>query len=475
MKDEIQEKSITVFLERLQENQIEFVDCRFTDLLGIRRTLTLASSYITSDVLEQGIPFDGSSIPGWTAINTSDLILRPILDPSLSSVLLDPFAAHPTLIVFCDVITPSNIPYSRNPREVALRGEEYLKNFGFANKAFFGVEAEFFIFDSVQFEVKNYTSSYKIKGQELSHYNEKRGNLGYRPQLKGGYLATAPSDFDRDIRSEIANLLQTMTLSQIEVEKHHHEVATNQHEINFRYDTLVRTCDNLQIFKYVVRNVANRYGKTATFMPKPLAHDNGSGMHVHQSLWFGDLPIFAGDNYEGLSELALFYIGGILHHAKSLNALTNATSNSYRRLQPGFEAPVVCSYSALNRSAACRIPHGTLPSQKRVEVRFPDSSSNAYLGLTALMMAGLDGIANQIHPKEALTHDVFKEVDRDKNTMCGSLKEALCALEEDHDYLCKGDVFSKDLIAAYCELKWKEVALYNSYPHPIDFQLGYQL
>lgn len=462
------------FLNYLKDQAVQFVDFRFTDILGVWHHMSFPRQAVDEALLNDGIFFDGSSIVGWRAIHESDMIMRP----DLTKVTLDPFAAQTTAVVFCDVVDPvSRSAYARDPRSIAKRAEAYLAKSGIANQAYFGPEAEFFIFDGVRFGVEGAASSYELESDEFAIMNQQPlgvASHGQRAQPKAAYFPVAPLDSLTDMRAEMTTTMAQMGLH---MEKHHHEVAPAQHEIGFKFSTLVDTADNLQVYKYVVRNVAHSYGKTATFMPKPVFGDNGSGMHVHQSLWQDGKPLFAGGGYSGLSETALYYIGGILKHAKALNAFTNPTTNSYKRLVPGFEAPVILAYSAQNRSAACRIPSGQGEKAMRIEVRFPDALANSYLGLTAMLMAGLDGIKNKIHPGEAMNHNLFEETGIAKNlpTVCGSLREALKNLEADHAFLTAGDVFTTDFIGAYLELKWEEVRSFDLYPHPLEFKRYYTL
>ena len=419
--------------------------------------------------------FDGSSIAGWKAINESDMILRP----DLTTAVLDPFAAAPTLDVFCDVYEPSTgQPYSRDPRSIARAAEKYLQSTGIADTGFFGPEAEFFIFDDVRIDVSMNRVSYEIDSME-GPYNSNRsydgGNMGHRPGVKGGYFPVQPIDSSNDMRAEMVSVLAAMG---VPVEKHHHEVAPAQVELGIKYATLVSSADNLQLYKYVVHNVAHAYGKTATFLPKPVFGDNGSGMHVHQSLWKAGKPLFAGSGYADLSESCLYYIGGIIKHAKALNAITNPTTNSYKRLVPGYEAPVLLAYSARNRSASCRIPFSASPKGKRVEVRFPDPAANSYLAFAAMLMAGLDGIQKKIHPGDAMDKNLY-DLPADElseiPTVCGSLREALDALRDDHDFLLKGGVFTKDFIESYLELRYAENKAYETMPHPIEYAMYYSV
>lgn len=462
------------FFEFLTNNTVEFVDFRFSDMLGTWHHMTYPTSAVDEKTLTEGIYFDGSSIIGWRAIHESDMIMAP----DIERVTLDPFAAQTTAIVFCNVIDPqTNTPYARDPRTIAHKAEGYMRNTGLADKAFFGPEAEFFVFDGVRYAADPTSSFYEIEADEFAERNKAPMGIsshGYRSLPKTGYFPVAPLDSIADMRSEMTTMMAQMGL---EMEKHHHEVAPAQHEIGFKFDSLVKTADNMQIYKYVVRNVAHSYGKTATFMPKPIFGDNGSGMHVHQSLWRDGKPLFAGSEYSGLSETALYYIGGILKHAKAINAFTNPTTNSYKRLVPGYEAPVILAYSAQNRSAACRIPSGLGEKAKRIEIRFPDPLSNPYLAMAVMLMAGLDGIKNKMHPGKAADHNLFEdtEVAAQYPTVCGSLREALDNLADDHQFLLAGDVFTKDFIDTYIALKREEVVSYERAPHPIEFQRYYTL
>lgn len=470
------DKFISRFLEQLRTHSVQFVDFRFTDLRGVWHHMTFPTSAVSASVLERGIYFDGSSIAGWRPIHQSDMLLKPDLE-RFSNLVLDPFCTDSTVIVVCDVWDPiTHKPYVRDPRSIARRAEAYLTATEIADAAYFGPEPEFFVFDSVRYQNLGHQSFYEIESDEFPHQNAiKTGDdHGMRPSTKGGYFPVMPLDSGHDMRSEMLNVMQNMG---IEMEKHHHEVAPAQHELGFRFDTLKNCADHLQIYKYAVRNVARQFGKTATFMPKPIYGDNGSGMHVHLSVWKDGDTLFAGDHYAGLSEMALYYIGGILKHAKSLNAFTNPTTNSYKRLTPGFEAPVICAYSAQNRSAACRIPLSEGGKATRIEMRFPDPTANGYLAFAALMMAGMDGIERRIHPGEPQTLDLYegKEIVHKLPQVCGSLREALHHLEMDHDYLCRGDVFSKDLIEGYIELKMRDVYALDQHPHPLEFDFSYNL
>jgi glutamine synthetase len=462
-------------LKMIKDQDIKYIDLRFTDPRGKWQHLAMHPRMMDEDAFSEGVMFDGSSIAGWKAINESDMALIP--DPA--SAVMDPYAAQSSLILFCDVHEPSTgEPYNRDPRSVARRAEAYLAYTGIGDTAYFGPEAEFFVFDDVKFDVSMNKTFYQIDESE-GPYNTGRdfegGNTGHRPAAKGGYFPVPPIDSHGDLRAEMLSIMEDMNLP---VEKHHHEVAPSQNELGISFDTLVRTADNMQIYKYVVHNTAHAYGKTATFMPKPVKDDNGSGMHCHQSIWKGDTPLFAGSGYADLSEMALYYIGGIIKHAKALNAFTNPLTNSYKRLIPGFEAPVLLAYSARNRSASCRIPFATSPKGKRVEVRFPDPGANPYLAFSAMMMAGLDGIENKIHPGDPMDKNLYDLPPEELSavpTVCGSLREALDSLDADRDFLKKGDVFSDDLIDAYLELKWDEVFAFEHTPHPVEFTMYYSV
>lgn len=460
-------------LSYIKDNNIQFIDFNFTDLRGKLQHTAEHVSVFDKDMIEKGIFFDGSSIAGWKAINESDMRLVP----DINKVSIDPFAAQATIKIFCDVFDPvTNEPYNRDPRHVARAAEKYLNDSGIGDIAYFGPEAEFFIFDNVRYAVDMNRVGYEIDSRE-GPWNSGReyaeGNTGHRPRIKGGYFPEAPIDSSSDIRAEMVTVMQTMG---IKVEKHHHEVAPSQCELGILFSTLMDCADNMQIYKHVVHNVAHAYGKTATFLPKPIYGDNGSGMHCHQSIWKGSKPLFAGKEYADLSDTALFYIGGIIEHARALNAFTNPTTNSYKRLVPGYEAPVLLAYSARNRSASCRIPMADSPNGKRVEVRFPDPLANPYLAFAAMLMAGLDGIERKIHPGDALDKNLY-DLPKDElasiPTVCGSLREALNALRMDHDFLLKGDVFTEDLINAYIDLKMEEVEAFETMPHPIEFLMYY--
>jgi glutamine synthetase len=467
--------AVSKCLEMMRENSVEYVDLRFTDPRGKWQHTAQTVGTIDEDAFRDGIMFDGSSIAGWKAINESDMILMP--DPK--SAVMDPFAAKPSMILFCDIIEPSTgQPYARDPRGTAKKAEAYVASTGIGDTAFFGPEAEFFIFDSVKFGTGGNYGHYKLdsaEGPDASMKEYPEGNMGHRPGIKGGYFPVPPVDSESDLRAEMLSAMGEMGLP---IEKHHHEVAQSQHELGTKFGPLVISADQMQIYKYCVHNVAHSYGKTATFMPKPIYGDNGSGMHVHQSIWKAGKPVFAGNAYADLSETCLYYIGGIIKHAKALNAFTNPSTNSYKRLIPGFEAPVLLAYSARNRSASCRIPYATNPKAKRVEVRFPDPTANPYLAFAAMLMAGLDGIKNKIHPGEPMDKDLYDlppEELKGIPTVCGSLREALGALAADHEFLLAGDVFSKDQIESYIDLKWTEVFKFEHTPHPVEFEMYYSV
>ncbi len=460
-------------LKALKDEDIPFVDLRFTDPRGKWQHLTMCSNFIDDDSFVDGIMFDGSSIAGWKAINESDMALIP----DASTAVMDPFAAQPSMIMCCDIMEPTTgQPYGRDPRSVAKKAEAYLGSTGIGDTAYFGSEAEFFVFDDVRFDVQMNSTFFEFESEEGPYVTGKLfddGNLGHRPGIKGGYFPVPPVDSAHDLRAEMVTVMQEMGLN---MDKHHHEVAPSQHELGMTFSTLVRAADNLQIYKYCTHMTAHTYGKTATFMPKPVAGDNGSGMHTHQSIWKDGKPTFAGSSYADLSETALHYIGGIIKHAKAINAFTNPTTNSYKRLIPGFEAPVLLAYSARNRSASCRIPFSNSPNGKRVEVRFPDAMANPYLAFSAMMLAGLDGIQNKINPGDAMDKDLYDlppEELADVPTVCGSLREAMESLDADRDFLKKGDVFSDDQIDAYMDLKWEEVYNFEHTPHPVEFQMYY--
>lgn len=458
----------------LKEEEIKFVDLRFTDTLGTQQHITLPASIINDSFVESGKMFDGSSIRGWQKIHQSDLSLLP----DLTTVQVDPFFHDKTAIIRCDVVDPTTgLGYGRDPRSIARKAELYLKATGIADTCYVGPEPEFFIFDDVRWKTDMSGSFYRIDSEEAAWNSDSAiegGNLGHRPRIKGGYFPLPPVDSSQEIRAAICLTLEEMGQR---IEAHHHEVATsNQNEVAVEYNSLLKKADEIQTYKYVVRNVAHQFGKTATFMPKPLVGDNGSGMHCHLSLAKDGKNLFAGSQYGGLSEQALYFIGGIIQHARSLNAFTNPGTNSYKRLVPGFEAPVLLAYSSRNRSAAIRIPHADHPNARRIEVRFPDPLANPYLAFAAQLLAGLDGIKNKIHPGDAMEKDLYDlppEELRDVPHVCSSLEEALQALTEDMDYLLAGEVFSRDFIESYIALKQEEVMKIKAATHPLEFDMYY--
>ena len=461
-------------LALIEEHDIKWIDLRFTDTKGKEQHVTIPSHAVDEEFFENGQMFDGSSISGWKGINESDMILSP----EDGTAFLDPFTEDATLVLRCDIIEPATMQgYERDPRSIAKRAEAYLASTGLGDTAFFGPEPEFFIFDEVHWKADIEGAMYKISSEEGAWSTDRAvegGNLGHRPRVKGGYFPVPPVDSFHDIRGAMCNTLEAIGQT---VEVHHHEVSNaGQNEIGVRFNTLVKKADEIQEMKYVIHNVAHAYGKTATFMPKPLIGDNGSGMHVHMSLSRDGKNLFAGDEYAGLSEEALFYIGGVIKHARALNAFTNGSTNSYKRLVPGFEAPVMLAYSARNRSASIRIPWVSNPKARRVETRFPDPSANPYLCFAALMMAGLDGIKNKIHPGDAMDKDLYDlpaEEALDIPTVAHTLTMALDALEADHDFLTAGDVFTKDMLGGYIQLKRDEVERLNMTPHPVEFDMYY--
>lgn len=463
-------------LALIKESQATWVDLRFTDTQGKEQHLTVPADSIDADFFEQGKMFDGSSIGGWKGIRESDMLLKPDAD----AAVVDPFTDDTTIILRCSVFEPeSGLPYNRDPRSIAQRAEHYLKETGIADSCLFGPEPEFFVFDDVRWQVDMAGASYQIQSEEAAWSSNQvfeGGNLGHRPAVKGGYFPVPPVDTLHNIRSAMSNAMAAMGLA---VEVHHHEVATaGQCEIGVAAAPLTRKADEIQVLKYCVHNVADAYGKTATFMPKPLVGDNGSGMHVHQSLSKEGVNIFAGDSYAGLSEQALYYIGGIIKHAKALNAFTNASTNSYKRLVPGFEAPVILAYSARNRSASIRVPFVQKPEAARIETRFPDASANPYLCFTALLMAGLDGIKNRIHPGHAVEQDLYTLPLSEQSqypTVASSLDQALTALDSDRAFLKAGNVMDDDMIDAYIDLKRKDVAKLNAATHPLEFDMYYSV
>jgi len=468
--------SVANVLKMIKDQDIQFVDFRFTDTKGKEQHVSVPAAMADEDMFDEGKMFDGSSIAGWKGIQESDMILIP----DANSAVIDPFLQDTTLLLRCDVIEPTTMQgYDRDPRTIAKRGEAYLKSTGIGDAAYFGPEAEFFIFDSVRWSNDISGAAYEIESKEAAWSSDRdyeEGNIGHRPGVKGGYFPVPPVDAMQDVRSAMCLAMADMGL---QVEVHHHEVGTaGQGEIGTRFDTLVAKADQLQVYKYCVHNVAHAHGLTATFMPKPLVGDNGSGMHVHQSIFNGDNNVFSGEEYGGLSEAALYYIGGIFKHARALNAFTNATTNSYKRLVPGFEAPVLLAYSARNRSASCRIPYVTNPKARRVEIRFPDSSGNPYLTFTAMMMAGLDGIQNKIHPGGPMEKDLYDlppEEEKNIATVAHSLDLALDALDADRDFLKAGGVMGDDMIDAYIALKTEEVQRLRLATHPVEFEMYYSV
>ncbi|MCG7886935.1 MAG: glutamate--ammonia ligase [Candidatus Thiodiazotropha taylori] len=463
-------------LKMIKDNDLKFIDLRFTDTRGKEQHVTLSTTQVDEDFFTDGKMFDGSSIAGWKGINESDMILMPEDDSSV----IDPFADENTLIIRCDILEPSTMQgYERDPRSLAKRAEAYLASTGIADAAFFGPEPEFFVLDDVRWSIDMSGSMVKIDSEEADWNSERvyeDGNIGHRPGVKGGYFPVPPVDSLHDLRGAMCLAMEEMG---VETEVHHHEVATaGQCEIGTKFNTLVTRADWVQIQKYCTWNVAHAYGKTATFMPKPLVGDNGSGMHVHQSLAKGGENIFAGDQYGGLSETALYYIGGIIKHARALNAFTNASTNSYKRLVPGFEAPVMLAYSARNRSASIRIPWVSSPKARRIEVRFPDPTANPYLAFSAMLMAGIDGIQNKIHPGDAMDKDLYDlpaEEAASIPTVCHSFDQALEALDADRDFLTAGGVFTDDLIDGYIDLKMEEVTTMRMTTHPAEFDMYFSL
>jgi glutamine synthetase len=461
-------------LKMIKDNEVQYVDLRFTDMRGKMQHVTMDVSMVDENFFSEGTMFDGSSIAGWKAINESDMVMMP----DAMGAHIDPFYQQTTLAMFCDILEPGTLqPYNRCPRGIGKKAEAYIAASGVGDTGYFGPEAEFFVFDDVRWSTDPWNTGYSFDSTELpantgKHYEA--GNMGHRPGPKGGYFPVPPIDSGQDLRGE---MLAVMGEIGLQPEKHHHEVAPAQHELGLRFNTLVRMADNMNLYKYVIHNVAASYGKTATFMPKPFYRDNGSGMHVHQSIWKGGQNLFAGDRYADLSEMCLYYIGGIIKHARAINAFANSTTNSYKRLVPGYEAPVLLAYSARNRSASCRIPHGSGAKAKRVEVRFPDPAGNMYLTYVALLMAGIDGILTKTHPGEALDknlYDLPPEELKQVPTVCGSLREALSALDADRDFLKKGGVMDDDFINAYMDLKYEELDRFETHPHPVEFDMYYK-
>ena len=460
-------------LQRIKDEDIKYVDLRFTDPKGKWQHVTFDIALVDEEMFSEGTMFDGSSIAGWKAINESDMLLMP--DPSTAT--MDPFFSASTLVIVCDVLEPmTGEPYNRDPRGIAKKAEAFLKTTGIGDTAYFGPEAEFFVFDDVRFKADPYNTGFVLDSIELPTNQDtpyEGGNLGHRVRTKGGYFPVPPVDSAQDMRGE---MLAAMAAMGVKVEKHHHEVASAQHELGMKFGTLTTMADHLHIYKYAIHQVANSYGKTATFMPKPIFGDNGSGMHVHQSVWKDGKPVMAGDKYADLSQECLYYIGGIIRHAKALNAFTNPSTNSYKRLVPGYEAPVLLAYSARNRSASCRIPWTNNPKAKRVEVRFPDPAANPYLAFSSMLMAGLDGIINKIDPGAAMDKDLYDLPPRELKkipTVCGSLRDALASLDKDRAFLTAGDVFNNDFIDSYIELKMQDVMRLEMTPHPVEFDMYY--
>jgi len=468
--------SVENVLKMMQENDVKFVDFRFCDTRGKEQHVTYPAHTVDEDTFEEGKMFDGSSVAGWKHINESDMILMP--DPSTAKI--DPFFDDKTLILRCDIIEPKDMQgYERDPRSIAKRAEAYMQSTGIADTALFGPENEFFIFDDVRWSADMSGCSYKVDSEEAGWNSEKvyeNGNIGHRPSVKGGYFPVPPVDSLQDMRSAMCLVMEEMGQT---LEVHHHEVATaGQCEIGSKFNTLVKKADEVLELKYVITNIAHAYGKTATFMPKPLVGDNGNGMHVHQSLAKGGVNLFTGNLYGGLSETALYYIGGIIKHAKALNALTNASTNSYKRLVPGFEAPVMLAYSARNRSASIRVPYVNNPKARRIEVRFPDSTANPYLAFAAMLMAGLDGIQNKIHPGDAMDKDLYDlppEEEKAIPQVCFSFDQALDELDKDREFLTRGGVFTDDAIDGYIALKKQDVQRLRMSTHPVEFDMYYSL
>ncbi len=465
--------TVKEILTQIKEKDVKFVDLRFTDPRGKLQHVTMDANIISEDTFEDGAMFDGSSIAGWKAINESDMVLMP----DVTSAYIDPFFAQTTMSINCDILEPATYqPYNRDPRTTAKKAQSYLKSSGIGDSVVFGPEPEFFLFDDVKYSAQPYNTGFKLDHYELginSNAEYEAGNSGHHIQQKGGYFPVPPVDSAQDIRSEMITLMSEMGVT---TEKHHHEVGSAQHELGIKFAPMIECADHVQIYKYVVQQVANAYGKTATFMPKPVFGDNGTGMHCNQSIWKDGKPLFAGDEYAGLSKEALYYIGGVIKHARAINAFTNPSTNSYKRLVPGYEAPVLLAYSARNRSASVRIPFAQSPNAKRVEVRFPDPMANPYLAFSCLLMAGIDGIKNKIHPGEPMDKDLYElppEELKGIPTVAGSLREAIEALDKDRDFLKAGGVFDDDQIDAYIELKMEEVIRFEHTPHPVEFELYY--
>jgi glutamine synthetase len=461
--------------KKMKDEDIQYVDLRFTDPRGKMQHVTFHKNMVGEDFFTEGQMFDGSSVAGWKAINESDMLLMP----DQATAIIDPFFQQTTLAVICDVLDPiTGQAYNRDPRTTAKKAEAYVKASGIGDTVFFGPEAEFFVFDDVRWSIEPHSTGYSYDSSELPINTNKEypmGNMGHRPGPKGGYFPVPPIDSEQDMRGEMLSIMGEIGL---DPEKHHHEVAPAQHELGLKFSTLTVMADRMQLYKYVIHNVAASYGKSATFMPKPMYKDNGSGMHVHQSIWQGGKPLFAGNKYADLSDMCLYYIGGIIKHAKALNAITNPSTNSYKRLVPGYEAPVMLAYSSRNRSASIRIPFGSNPKAKRIEARFPDPMANPYLAFAALLMAGLDGIENKIHPGDAMDKDLYDLPPAEAAKIpqvCGSLREALGALDADRAFLKKGGVFDDDQIDSYIELKMEENMRFELHPHPVEFDMYYKM
>ena len=461
-------------LKKIKDEDIKFVDLRFTDPRGKMQHVTFHSDLVDEDLFADGTMFDGSSISGWKDINESDMVLLP----DAATAKMDPFFQQDTLSVFCDILEPdTGEAYNRDPRGTAKAAEAYMRSAKVGDEVYFGPEAEFFVFDDVRWNTEQNVTGYSIDSSELPQNTGTEyvgGNRGHRPGPKGGYFPVPPVDSAQDMRGEMLSIMEEMGLRP---EKHHHEVAPAQHELGMQFSTLLNMGDQMQLYKYIVQNVAHAYGKSATFMPKPMWNDNGTGMHVHMSIWKDKQPLFAGDEYAGLSEQCLHYIGGIIKHSKAINAFANASTNSYKRLVPGFEAPVMLAYSSRNRSASIRIPWTASRNGKRLEVRYPDPAGNPYLTYTALLMAGLDGIKNKIHPGDPMDMDLYElsaEEAKDIPQVCGSLREALENLDGDRDFLKAGGVFDDDQIDAYIDLKMEEVHRLQLHPHPVEFDMYYK-
>ena len=468
-------KTVSDVLKLIKDKDVKFVDLRFSDTKGKMQHVTADVSCVDDAMFSEGYAFDGSSIAGWKGIEASDMLLMP----DAASAHIDPFFAQSTLAIFCDVLEPSTgQPYERDPRSIAKKAESFMLSQGIGDAIYFGPEAEFFIFDDVKFSTDMYKVGFQVDSSELpsnSDTSYEMGNLAHRPRVKGGYFPVPPIDSCQDMRSEMLSVLTEMGVT---VEKHHHEVASAQHELGVKFGPMIQMADHMQIYKYVVHQVAQAYGKTATFMPKPIFGDNGSGMHVHQSIWKGGQPMFAGNKYADLSDTCLYYIGGILKHAKAINAFTNPLTNSYKRLVPGYEAPVLLAYSARNRSASCRIPHVSSPKAKRIEIRFPDPGANPYLAFTAMLMAGLDGILNKIHPGDPMDKNLYDLPPAELAkipTVAGSLREALESLDKDRAFLKAGGVMNDDMIDAYIELRMAENMRYEMTPHPVEYDMYYSV